>query len=153
MPWGGACLYIYSPVEETSSLGLNRLDVGLRLILEVGGGSLWKEGSWAHCARPVGTGWRPVGPLQNLLELRFAPVPSGVFLSPMIYVSLQTSFVLFMQFNHPFFFSGITLQKIWNHQNSWKLSVKTHKFLLVTIFIHLVDGSWWTLTIANRHYP
>jgi hypothetical protein len=45
---------------------------------------------------------RPVSPLQNLLGLRFALVPSGVFLSPMMYVSSQTSFVLFMKFNPPF---------------------------------------------------
>jgi hypothetical protein len=41
-------------------------------------------------------------PLQNLLELRFTLVPSGVLLSPMMYVSSQTSFILFMQFNPPF---------------------------------------------------
>jgi hypothetical protein len=95
------CLYIYSPVEETSSLGLNRLDVGLRLILEVGGGNFWKEGAWTHCARPVSTGGRSIGPLQNLLELRFALVPSSVFLSLMMYVSSRTSFVIFMKFNPP----------------------------------------------------
>jgi hypothetical protein len=42
------------------------------------------EGAWAHYARLVITGGRPVGPLQNLLELRFALVPSSVFLSLMM---------------------------------------------------------------------
>ena len=48
-------------------LGSNRLDVGLRLILEVGGGRFQKEGTWG--VAPVG------GPLDSIMS-RFVLVSS-----------------------------------------------------------------------------
>jgi hypothetical protein len=115
----GVRAYIYSPKEEPSALGSNRLHIRQRCILRGSGGILQKGVEEFHRrAERHGGG---ASPTWQLLVLHFGPVPSGVFWSLLVHISSQLSFVLFDNSILIFILSGISLLKIIIHQNSWKL--------------------------------
>jgi hypothetical protein len=93
-PLRGVCLFIYTPVGEATSVGSNRLHVGLRCILgggvgvlqklmEYGGRRARRAGVW-----PAGPTWRPLAAPLGLMS-------SGVFYTLLVYVSSWIILVIF----------------------------------------------------------
>jgi hypothetical protein len=139
----GVWVFIYSPEEEPSALGSNRLHERWRCILGGNGESLWKGIEESLCGGWAALGWGRPAPPGSCRS-------STSVLCLLVHISSRLSFVSFWQFNPLFILSRISLLKIIIHQNSWKLSVITPMFLLVTISMRKVDGLWWMITTVNK---
>jgi hypothetical protein len=146
----GGRAWLYSPEGETWALGSNQLEERCRCnpmrrwrkLLEA-----YRQGPQWQAGRHLGGASRP-----HLVASR-DPEWCGVFLchlepSGVVFIAVKFGFILC--FYPPCRFSRITLLKIQIHQNSWKLSVWTPKFLLVILFKHFfMLNNWWFMMNDN----
>jgi hypothetical protein len=138
----GARVSLYSLEGPTWALRSNRLEEWRRCTL----GRRWRNIPEAdRQGPPPGIGRHQGGAGQSHLAASRALHQGVVSWSPLeslkiVFVAVKLS--SFWRFDPPFWFSEYTLQKIQIHQNLWKLSVSTPKFVLVIYFKHLFKLCW-----------